>query len=170
MGRPMVPPPAVPFGKFCAGNDPFAGSAPRAGGIGSLFPGLARRYPLTRRSPQGWDLSSIVSNLAPLADSLMSLWPQSQFIGKGNEADPSYFSAPNSTVKSGFWLSKTDRLVGGADVVHYKNEDQDVYIGIDVEYLQFDKKPADYLDVGVGAVGVDCAFNLRKYFVRIQVQ
>jgi hypothetical protein len=147
LGRAIVMPPALPFGKFCPGNNPFAGNAPRSGGIAAS--GKAHSHALTRRYPQGFGLGSILR--------------ASVFIGKGNDADPLYFAAPNSTIKSGFWLSKADKIVGGADIVHYKDIDQEVYLGIDMEYIQFDKKPADYLDVGSGAVGVDCAFILRKY-------
>jgi hypothetical protein len=71
------------------------------------------------------------------------------FIGKGNEGDPAVFSPLNtsSTVKSGFWFSKTSQLIAIAEVVNYKNDPQQVYLTMDYEYLTFPSRPAGWLDV-----------------------
>jgi hypothetical protein len=75
----------------------------------------------------------------------------SVFIGKGNEEGAAVFAAPNSTVKSGFYFSKADKLYMTAELVNYKPVDRDIYISMDCEYIKGSgSKPAGYMDVGMG--------------------
>jgi hypothetical protein len=71
------------------------------------------------------------------------------FIGKGNEADAAFFSPLNasSTVKSGFWFSKTSQPLVIAEIVNYRNTSQQVYLTMDYEYLTFPSRPTGWLDV-----------------------
>jgi len=80
----------------------------------------------------------------------------SLFIAKGNEGDSTTFGAVNSTtIKSGYWVGKNDRFASAAEVVNYKTVPQEVYLSIDMEYINIDgARPADYLDVAFGTLQV----------------
>lgn len=91
------------------------------------------------------------------------LGPTSVFIGKGNEADDVLYAAPKSNVKSGYWISKNDKMAGQAEVINYKTTAQEVYLAIDMEYLPSNgTRPEGYMDVGQGLINVDActSFNL----------
>ncbi|KAE9970644.1 hypothetical protein EG328_006128 [Venturia inaequalis] len=81
----------------------------------------------------------------------------SVFVGKGNEAGRSVFASTNNTVKSGFYVSGKDKMYMTAELVNYEPEDRDIYVMIDYEYIPSTdgKRPADYMDVGMGAIAVD---------------
>jgi hypothetical protein len=81
----------------------------------------------------------------------------SVFVGKGNELGSSIFAAPNSTVKSGFYVSKNDRMYMTAELVNYEPADRDIYVMLDYEYIpsRDGKRPAEYMDVGMGSIAVD---------------
>jgi hypothetical protein len=88
----------------------------------------------------------------------------SVFVGKGEEAAPAVFSAPNTNVKSGFYDAHGDKIYMTAEAVNYKNEDREVYVSLDYEFVKSPnngKKPAGYLDVGMGSLNIDgCMANL----------
>jgi hypothetical protein len=101
----------------------------------------------------------------------------SVFVGKGNEAGHSIFAASNSTVKSGFYVSGKDKMYMTAELVNYEPQDRDVYVMLDYEYIPSPdgKRPADYMDVGMGSIAVDgCMvtalgknfFSPLLYFIR----
>jgi hypothetical protein len=81
----------------------------------------------------------------------------SVFVGKGNEAGHSIFAASNSTVKSGFYVLGKDRMYMTAELVNYEPQDRDIYVMLDYEYIPSTdgKRPADYMDVGMGSIAVD---------------
>jgi len=96
------------------------------------------------------------------------------FIAKGNEGDSTIFGAVNSTsIKSGYWVGKNDKFASAAEVVNYKTVPQDVYLSIDMEYINIDgARPADYLDVAFGTLQVqpeNCksGLNLCKWALNL---
>ncbi|KAF2672011.1 hypothetical protein BT63DRAFT_185843 [Microthyrium microscopicum] len=71
-------------------------------------------------------------------------------ITKGNEDKIAYYAAPNSTLKTGFWLGKGQHVATTIDAVNYRNETKDMYFTIDYEYTPFPQgKPKDHLDVAM---------------------
>jgi hypothetical protein len=91
------------------------------------------------------------------APSSIGLNSFSLFIAKGNEGDSTTFGVVNSTsVKSGYWIGKDDKLTSTAEVVNYKSVPQDVYLTIDIEYVNVNgPRPANYLDVTFGSIQVE---------------
>ena len=87
-------------------------------------------------------------------------------IAKGHEEGAIFYSPPNNTIKSGFWMDKNDIISSNVEAINYKNEPQDVYLAIDYEYLQGMERPTDYLEVGMGMItssGCKFALDLRMY-------
>jgi hypothetical protein len=115
----------------------------------------------------GFDLAALMggasgasSPAAPKSGlgSMFSMPAVSVLIGKGNEEGASVFFAPNTTVKSGFYLSKSDKIYMTAELVNYKPVDRDIYISMEYEYIQIPsggKKPAEFMDVGMGSIAVE---------------
>jgi hypothetical protein len=92
------------------------------------------------------------------------------FIAKGNEGDSSIFATQNtsSPIKSGYWVGKSDPILGVAEIISYKPVPQEVYLTVDYHYIPMNgPKPADYLDAGFGTIMTQqCGdINLRKFIV-----
>jgi hypothetical protein len=65
-----------------------------------------------------------------------------------------------------------DPILALAEIVNYKSVPQDVYLSLDMEYVQFNTsvRPADYLDVNFGTILVEqcgSGISLREYYRRI---
>jgi hypothetical protein len=73
-------------------------------------------------------------------------------ISKGHENQPTMYAAPGAPFKSGFWLGRTDAITANVEAINYKNEPREVYLSIDTEYVQMEKRPTDYLAVGQGMI------------------
>jgi hypothetical protein len=164
LARNMVMPAVLPaFSGFagCTGAAKGSGGTGSMGGMGGMSHGgsnpSAPTKPPTKRSPQSPAKGSPAKgSSAPASGAGFSI-----FIGKGNEGDWQTFAPINSTaIKSGFWMGDNDRVTATAEVVNYKNVPQDVYFTIDMEYLPINgPRPADYLDVGIGALQVEQCGN-----------
>jgi hypothetical protein len=70
-------------------------------------------------------------------------------IAKGHEMDDILYAAPNSSIKSGFWVGQRDGMMAQIEAINYRNAPQDVYLSIDAEFLPMDKRPDDYLYVAL---------------------
>jgi hypothetical protein len=71
-------------------------------------------------------------------------------------------------MKSGFYMNKSDKINLMTEVINYSNEEKDIYLTIDYEYLpNLPALPKDFLDVGIGAITVSpCgSANLRKSLI-----
>jgi hypothetical protein len=137
MGRSQVP---NPVKSTCTG-----GGMGMLGGMGGMMtpkPAGAKPHAHERRQFGG----------SPLFAPGVSV-----FVGKGNELGPSIFAPQNSTVKSGFYLSTKDKIYMTGEFVNYEPADRDVYVMLDYEYIPSadGKRPADYMDVGMGSIAVD---------------
>jgi hypothetical protein len=166
LGRNMVVPPLAPTGFNSKNGCPArAKGAKGAGGMSGMsgMGGMGGHSKLRKRIPQFGSLGSLLGGKAGSGTSGNGL-PSglSLFIGKGNEGDSSVFAPLNSTaLKSGFWIGKNDKMTATAEVVNYRDKPKDVYFAIDMEYLKFDGgRPADYLDVGFGALLIEQCGNL----------
>ena len=76
----------------------------------------------------------------------------SLFIAKDNEGDSTTYGAVNRTeVKSGFWIGKNDKLMSSAGVVDYQTVLQDVYLAVNMEYLNINgPRPQTILTLHLG--------------------
>jgi len=80
----------------------------------------------------------------------------SVFIGAGAEGTMNIFAAKSATLKTGYYIQPKDKLFYTAEVVNYKNYEQDVYVSLEYEYVPGGKQ--NYMDVQMGALNVDgCA-------------
>jgi hypothetical protein len=72
--------------------------------------------------------------------------------------------------KSGFWIGNNDTIMTSVEIVNYKTTPQDVYLTLDLEYLDFDVKPKTYFKTEFAALpAMECgAFDLRKLFSKSQ--
>ena len=74
-------------------------------------------------------------------------------ISKGHENEPTMYAVPGAQFKSGFWVGKNDAITANVEAINYKNEQREVYLSIDTEYIQMgEKRPAEYLAVGQGMI------------------
>jgi len=46
--------------------------------------------------------------------------------------------------ESGFWIGSNDTIMMSVEIVNYKTTTQDVYLTLDLEYLNFDTRPKTY--------------------------
>jgi hypothetical protein len=123
-----------------AAPPPAAPAAPREalsslGGSGSFLAGLLRDY-------------------LGLGDAYFR-----PILVKGHEGNHVQFApSNNSAPMSGLWIGKGDKIMNSVELVNYKDIAQDVYFTMDMEYLSYDKKPDDILDVTFTAMfAADCA-------------
>lgn len=81
--------------------------------------------------------------------------PTSVFIGQGDEGSAMTFQMPKGTIKSGFYVAEKEVMMMMAEVINYNKSPREIYISLEYEYLpNLPKKPADYHDVGMGAINV----------------
>jgi hypothetical protein len=74
-------------------------------------------------------------------------------ISKGHENEPTMYAAPGAQFKSGFWIGKNDAITANVEAINYRNQQREVYLSIDTEYIQMgEKRPAEYLAVGQGMI------------------
>jgi hypothetical protein len=78
----------------------------------------------------------------------------SVFIGQGDEGSAMAFTAKNSPIKSGFWVSATDKFNVMSEAINYDNVAKEMYISMEYEYLPMPSRPKEYYDVGMGAINV----------------
>jgi hypothetical protein len=119
-----------------------------AASSGSMIPGMGM---------MGKPAGGMVGHSKRQAPSSIGINSFSLFIVKGNEGDSTTFGVVNSTsVKSGYWIGKDDKFTSAAEIVNYKSVPQDVYLTIDMEYLNVNgPRPANYLDVTFGTIQVE---------------
>ncbi|QDS72135.1 hypothetical protein FKW77_004102 [Venturia effusa] len=149
MGRNQVPNPA----KSTCPPKPGAGAM---GGHGGMMDGMAGS-PSKSSAGHSHGRRQIARRQFGAAGSFLFGSGVSVFVGKGNEVARSVFAAANSTVKSGFYMSGKDKIYMTAEFVNYEPADRDIYVLLDYEYIPSvdGKRPADYMDVGMGAIAVD---------------
>jgi hypothetical protein len=148
MARGMTIAPVVRPQSSCPGRTPGAGVFGGLGGMSTPKEGKAASsggHSHSKRDPQTGAMQSFG----------IPMW--SLFIAKGNEGDTSLFSPLNTTLlKSGYWIGKGDKVTATAEVVNYKKVHQDIYLSIDMEYVEFNgPRPAEYLDVAFGSIQVE---------------
>jgi hypothetical protein len=84
------------------------------------------------------------SDLISCNGKLMVIPPVPTFMGSAAEELQDYFADPKSTIDTGFYLPKGDKVVAQIDIVNYKDFDQNIWLLAEIEYLP--GKPAGYLD------------------------
>jgi hypothetical protein len=87
--------------------------------------------------------------------SIESLMPAvAVFVGGGGSAGSgAAFSGKNSDVKTGVFISKTDKFAVSSEIVNYDAKDKEVYFTLDFEYMP--GKAPGLMNVGMGAISVD---------------
>jgi hypothetical protein len=91
-------------------------------------------------------------------------------INKGQEKNTvNFMSLDQNQPKSGFWIGNNDTIMTSVEIVNYKTTPQDVYLTLDLEYLDFDVKPKTYFKTEFAALpAMECgAFDLRKLILKI---
>jgi hypothetical protein len=73
-------------------------------------------------------------------------------ISKGHANEATMYAVPGAPFQSGFWLGKNDAIMANVEAISYKDEQREVYLSIDTEYLQMEKRPSEYLAVGQGMI------------------
>jgi hypothetical protein len=64
-----------------------------------------------------------------------------------------YYSAPNSTIKAGYWLGdKPKNFSLNAELINYRDTTTPVYVTTEVEYV--DGWPKDYLDASMSIISI----------------
>jgi hypothetical protein len=110
----------------------------------------------------------------PSSQQLTELYanPPVIIIDKGQEKNTiNFMSLDQNQPKSGFWIGKNDTIMTSVEIVNYKKTTpQDVYLTLDLEYLEFDVKPKTYFKTEFAALpAMDCGqFDLRKLFSKSQ--
>lgn len=87
----------------------------------------------------------------------------SVFVAAGAEGTENVFAANSSSVKTGYYVQKADKMVLQAEVVNYDSVAKDVYLSLDYEYIPNVGKGEGWLDVAMGAINVDgCAKSVGE--------
>jgi hypothetical protein len=73
--------------------------------------------------------------------------PSSYFLGSGVDASEYYFTTPNGTYNSGYYIGKSDQFMMQNEIVNYNPKPQKWYIAADFEYIQ--GRPEGTEDVSV---------------------
>jgi hypothetical protein len=87
----------------------------------------------------------------------------SVFIGGGGSAGSgSAFAAKNTNVKSGVYISPTDKFSFTAEIVNYDPKEKPIYLSLDYEWVP--GKTPGLLEVGMGALNANGCNNLNGMF------
>jgi hypothetical protein len=95
----------------------------------------------------------------------------SQLFGSGDDGMQRVYASRDPSLKTGFYLGKTDPLYHTTELVNYRNVSQTVYITADIEFIP--GKPDGYIDASMGAmsatgcmgVGYGGSFFLVRHFL-----
>jgi hypothetical protein len=100
------------------------------------------------------------SSMAGMMDSMMS----AVFIGGGGSAGSgSGFAAKNTNVKSGVYISPSNKFMFSAEIVNYDPREKDIYLSLDYEWVP--GKVPGLMDVGMGALSANDCNNLNGLFI-----
>jgi hypothetical protein len=83
--------------------------------------------------------------------------------GGGSEGSGSAFAAKNTTVKSGVYISPSDKFTFMAELVNYDPKEKPIYLSLDYEWVP--GKISGLLDVGMGVMGASSCDNLNGLFI-----
>jgi hypothetical protein len=76
------------------------------------------------------------------------------FVGGGGSAGSgAAFAGKSSEIKTGAFISQTDKFAVSSELVNYDPKEKEIYITLDFEYVQ--GKAPGLLNVGMGALSVD---------------
>jgi hypothetical protein len=76
------------------------------------------------------------------------------FVGGGGSAGSgAAFAGKGSEIKTGAFISQTDRFAVSSELVNYDPKEKEIYITLDFEYVP--GKASGLLNVGMGALSVD---------------
>jgi hypothetical protein len=86
------------------------------------------------------------------------------FIGGGGSAGSgSSFAAKNTNVKSGVYISPTDKFTFTAEIVNYDPKEKPIYLSLDYEWVP--GKTPGLMDVGMGALNANGCGDLNGLFI-----
>jgi hypothetical protein len=145
-------------------------------GFGGLLGGGLGDLPLSPRPPRG---SAGPKGSSPRGPPGFASFPDFSKLGgffinppviilnKGQEKNAiNFMSLDQDQQTSGFWIGKNDTIMTSVEIVNYKQTTQDVYLTLDLEYLNFDTRPNTYHKTEFASlVGTSCnSFSMRKFF------
>lgn len=79
----------------------------------------------------------------------------SVLVGAGAETTEIVFAANSTTVKTGYYVQRQDKMLLQAEVINYDPMAKDVYLSLVYEYIPNIEKGEGWLDVAMGAINVD---------------
>jgi hypothetical protein len=83
----------------------------------------------------------------------------SLFTGGAEDKGDSYYTTPDGSFNSGYYIGRDDKILSVAQVVNYANKTQKVFAKLEVEYIP--GKIKDALEVGIQSMSVTgCGLNL----------
>jgi hypothetical protein len=86
------------------------------------------------------------------------------FIGGGGSAGSgSAFAAKDTDVKSGVYISPTDKFTFTAEIVNYDPKEKPIYLSLDYEWVP--GKTPGLMDVGMGALNANTCEDLSGLFM-----
>lgn len=94
--------------------------------------------------------------------------PFSLFLIQGEDSATINFASNSSQFESGFYRSRGNQIIMTAELVNYKNSENEVYFTLDYEYIPMKSKPAEFYNVTVGRFNMNGCENYmwRRYECR----
>jgi hypothetical protein len=81
------------------------------------------------------------------------------FTGGAEDKGDTYFTSGDGKFNSGFFVGKNDRIMGGAQVINYRDVTQKVHIQLELEYIE--GKVPNALEVSAQTISVTgCSMNI----------
>jgi len=107
-------------------------------------------------SPRGPPGFASFPDFSKLGDFFVN--PPVIILNKGQEKNAiNFMSLDQDQQTSGFWIGKNDTIMTSVEIVNYKQTTQDVYLTLDLEYLNFDTRPNNYHKTEFASlVGTSC--------------
>jgi hypothetical protein len=88
----------------------------------------------------------------------------SYFGGSAADGAPSIFSTPDGSFNSGYYLSKSSKVIMSAELVNYAKEQKNIYAVTEVDFIP--GSPAGIMDTTVGIMSVTQCDRLPNPFLR----
>jgi hypothetical protein len=83
----------------------------------------------------------------------------SLFTGGAEDKGDTFFTSGDGKFNSGYYIGKSDRVMGFAEVINYRNVTQKVYLQLELEYV--DGNPPGTLEVSAQSISVTgCGMNI----------
>jgi hypothetical protein len=174
-GPPAGGPQAGPFGVPKGSGGPSGGFPKGPGGLPGVIPEAKGPGGPSAAAPKGPPPGGPggfpqFPNFGNLGGFFAS--PPTILINKGQEKNTINFdSLDPKEPRSGFWIGNNETIMTSIEIVNYKTTTQDIYVTLDLEYLNFDSRPKNYLKTEFASLtGFGCSpgAGMRRSFTKPQ--